>query len=67
MSKLEQLIAELCPNGVEFRPLAKLSKKLVDGMHSLPKGLSEDGLYPVISAQNIANGKIDLTSSMSSG
>jgi type I restriction enzyme S subunit len=26
MSKLEDLIAELCPNGVPFKPLAELGK-----------------------------------------
>ena len=29
MSKLQELIDHLCPNGVEFKPLGNLSEELV--------------------------------------
>ena len=49
MSKLEELIKEFCPNGVEYVKIGHICK-------SLPKGtlktseLVEGGMYPVINA-----------------
>ncbi len=62
MSRLDELIAELCPDGVEYKKLGDIATKIVDGMHSLPKELMEQGPYPVISAQNIHDNLIDMTS-----
>lgn len=62
MSRLTELMAELCPDGVEYKPLSKIVSKLVDGMHNLPKGLTTSGKYPVLSAKNIKNGNIDMSS-----
>ena len=56
MSKLDELISELCPNGVEYKELAAITTKLVDGMHSLPKGLSDQDLYNSIRIPRISAG-----------
>ena len=63
MSKLEDLIAKLCPNGVEYKKIGDVAIKISDGMHNLPKGISSEGEYPVLSAQNINNGFISVKSS----
>ena len=60
MSRLEELIQELCPNGVEYKVLSDVAIKFTDGMHSLPKDIRTTGDYPILSAQNVNNGKIDL-------
>ena len=51
MTKIEQLIKELCPNGVEYKKLGEVCDKIVDGMHSLPKEAGSTGVYPILSAQ----------------
>lgn len=48
MSRLDELIAELCPNGVEFEEIGKLCKVI-----SAPKKLNKKeykniGLFPII-------------------
>ena len=60
MSRIDDLIAELCPDGVEYKRLKEITTKIVDGMHNLPNGLSDNGKYPIISAQNVHDNKIDL-------
>ena len=62
MSRLDELIKEYCPDGIRFALLKDVTTKIVDGMHNLPKGLSSTGKYPVISAQNISNDSIDMSS-----
>lgn len=58
MSKLQELIARLCPNGVEFKPLGEV-------LVSLPKGtlkttdLLEEGPYPVINSGKELYGNYD--------
>ena len=47
MSKLKNLIAELCPNGVEFKPLGEIAE--MQRGTSLTKKNSVGGNYPVIS------------------
>ena len=50
MSKLEELIQELCPDGVEYKKLNKVCK-IYDGTHSTPK-YTNDGIK-FVSVQNI--------------
>ena len=63
MSKLDELLRELCPDGVEYKKLGEIATKITDGMHNLPKGAGTDGAYPILSAQNINNGIIDVNAS----
>ena len=49
MSKLEQLINELCPNGVEWLPLGHKDVSIMKRGTSLTKSNSIEGCYPVIS------------------
>ena len=58
MSKLEKLLANLCPNGVEYKKLGDVAEKITDGMHNLPTEIVAEGGYPIISAQNVDGGKI---------
>ena len=63
MSKLDELLRELCPDGVEYKKLGEIATKITDGMHNLPNGAGTDGAYPILSAQNINNGIIDINAS----
>ena len=63
MSKLDELLRELCPDGVEYKKLGEIATKITDGMHNLPKGAGTNGAYPILSAQNINNGIIDINAS----
>lgn len=47
MSKLEELIQKLCPNGVEYKPLGELCE-IKKGKQLNKDGLLEQGKYPVI-------------------
>ena len=47
MSTLEKLIAQLCPDGVEYKPLGKVCK-IEKGVQLNRETLKEDGAYPVI-------------------
>lgn len=60
MSRLDELIKELCPDGVPYMQLKSITYKISDGMHSLPKGSSKQGAYPILSAQNVNNGTISI-------
>lgn len=57
---MDELLQELCPNGVEYKKLSEITVKITDGMHNFPKSIVPDGVYPIISAQNIYDGKIDI-------
>lgn len=46
MSKLEELIKELCPNGVEYRKLSEIVK-MSRGVRVVRSQLTDDGRYPV--------------------
>jgi len=46
MSKLDRLIAELCPDGVEYKPLGEISR-ITRGVRVVKSQLSEGGRYPV--------------------
>lgn len=59
MSKLEQLISSLSPAGVEFLTMREIATKISDGSHNPPAASTGENLYPMISARNINNGKID--------
>jgi len=47
MNKLEKLIAKLCPNGVEYKPLGEIVD-IDKGVQLNRNSLSSDGEYPVI-------------------
>ena len=47
MSKLEELIQKLCPNGVEYKNLEEVVR-CTKGKQLNKQGLFEEGLYPVI-------------------
>ncbi len=59
MSRLDELIKEFCPDGVEYKALSDVCLKIVDGMHSLPKEAASVGVYPILSAQNVHDNLID--------
>ncbi|MDR2907623.1 MAG: restriction endonuclease subunit S [Bacteroidales bacterium] len=46
MNKIEQMIAELCPKGVEFKKLGEVCEVL-RGKRLTKKELTDDGSYPV--------------------
>ena len=49
MSKLQELIDQYCPNGVEYKPLGDKDVSLMQRGTSLTKKDSTEGVYPVIS------------------
>ena len=53
MSKLEELIKELCPNGVEFMPLEKCCNILDNKRKPVTKSAREVGDYPYYGANGI--------------
>lgn len=59
MSRLSDLMEELCPAGVPIQALGQLATRITDGSHNPPRA-SVDGLYPMLSARNIARGRLDL-------
>jgi len=46
MNKIEKLIAELCPEGVEHKPLGEIAT-ITRGVRVVKSQLTEDGKYPV--------------------
>ena len=46
---------------VSFLMLKDITERISDGMHNLPKEISSSGEFPVLSAQNVNNGYIDLS------
>jgi type I restriction enzyme S subunit len=58
VNKIEKLIAELCPDGVEFRELGEVCKVL-RGNRLTKKELSDDGDYPVFHGGLIPLGRYD--------
>ena len=53
MSKLEQLINELCPNGVEYRRLENCCEILDNKRKPVTKSAREAGKYPYYGANGI--------------
>lgn len=58
MTKLEELINELCPDGVEYKELFKIAEVL-RGNRITKKDLSENGKYPVMSGGTTFFGRYD--------
>lgn len=58
MSRLEKLINELCPNGVDYMPLKDVSD-IIRGERITKKDLKDDGLYPVMSGGTSYFGRYD--------
>ena len=48
MSKLEELISKLCPDGVEFKPIENLSRTLTPKIKIKSNDYLKAGKYPVI-------------------
>ena len=60
MSKLYDLINELCPNGVEYKKIIDvLMQPITDGPHETPKLVSEG--IPFVSVEAIHDGIIDIS------
>lgn len=53
MSKLQELIQKLCPNGVEYKKLGDKQVSIMQRGTSLTKNSSTEGTYPVISGGRI--------------
>lgn len=53
MSKISDLIKELCPNGVEYKKLEDCCKILDNKRKPVSKGLRETGIYPYYGANGI--------------
>ena len=53
MNKLEQLISELCPNGVEYRKLEKCCNILDRQRKPVTKSARETGEYPYYGANGL--------------
>lgn len=51
MSKLQELIQKLCPNGVEYKKLGDKQVSIMQRGTSLTKNSSTEGPYPVISGE----------------
>ena len=58
MSRLDELIAELCPNGIPFRSLG-ITCSISTGKGVTKKDIVEDGQYEIISGGVTPLGKID--------
>ncbi len=58
MNKIQQLIQQYCPNGVEFKELGEVCEVL-RGKRLTKKELSEDGSYPVFHGGLIPLGRYD--------
>ena len=59
MSKLDELIAELCPDGVEYVAMKDIKEESFWLMPATPNFISEG--IPYITSKNIKNGSIDFT------
>ena len=53
MSKLKNLIVELCPNGVEFKPLGEIAEILDNKRKPITKSARTAGKYPYYGANGI--------------
>ena len=58
MSKIEELIQELCPEGVEYKELGKVFKISRGRVMSKEYLRDNSGIYPVYSSQTANNGQI---------
>lgn len=55
MSKLEKLIAELCPNGVEYKTLDQIAENHDNERKPITSGNRESGQYPYYGASGIVD------------
>ena len=53
MSKLSELIDQLCPDGVEFRPLEKCCEVLDNKRKPITKSAREAGEFPYYGANGV--------------
>ena len=51
MSKLEELIQRLCPNGVEYKTFDNICHLITDGSHSSPEGVKHG--HPMLSVKDM--------------
>lgn len=58
MSKLEELIEQYCPDGVEYRSLGDVCI-FADGFPLKADDIKGQGIYPVVKIGNINNGVVD--------
>lgn len=58
MSKLEELIEQYCPDGVEYKPLGDVCI-FADGFPLKADNIKGQGIYPVVKIGNINNGVVD--------
>jgi len=58
MNKIEKIIKELCPNGIEFKELGEVAQVL-RGKRLTKKELSDNGEYPVFHGGLIPLGRYD--------
>lgn len=58
MSRLEELIQQLCPDGVEFKPLGEVCKLSRGRVYSKDYLQNNPGVYPVYSSQTANNGEL---------
>lgn len=56
MSKLQELIDRLCPNGVEYKPLGEVATLSRGKVYSKEYLRDNSGIYPVYSSQTANNG-----------
>lgn len=59
MSKLEELIQQLCPDGVEYKPLGEVVD-FTDGYSFKSEDFTDSGNYQVIKITDIFDGKINI-------
>ena len=58
MSKLEELLKEYCPNGVEYKALSEIAT-IIRGDRITKKEIVETGLFPVVSGGQQPMGRYD--------
>ena len=58
MSKLDDLIIELCPNGVEYKTLGEVTE-IGKGVQFNKENMSDEGTYPVINGGINPSGYIE--------
>lgn len=58
MSKLQELINKLCPNGVEFKPLGDISNLSRGKVYGKDYISEHRGEYPVFSSQTVNDGEL---------
>lgn len=58
MSRLEELIQQYCPDGVEYRSLGDVCI-FADGFPLKADDIKGQGIYPVVKIGNINNGVVD--------